>query len=142
MIQFRIHPIVAMLLFCGACSTVSTRIKERPLAFTKLSPAEQALVRAGKIQNGFSPDEVYLAWGKADKITPGSAQGKPSETWIYVGFRQEVIPYYEVIPQAAGRHGFVPDTIYSPIYVSHPYLRQQATFQNGKVVAWTKGQLP
>lgn len=146
MIHLRPYTIVAAaiaaLLFATACSTVSTRVKERPQAFGKLPPADQSLVQSGKVRNGFGMDAVYLAWGKADDIKPGNWQGKPSETWIYIGYRQETIPHYTVIPHAVGRRGFVPDTIYNPIYVSHPYVRAQATFVNGKVVAWSEGMLP
>ncbi len=142
MIHLRPCAIIAALLFCSACSTVSTRVKERPEAFAKLSPDDQTLVQLGKIENGFSTDAVYLAWGKADKIAQTAMNGKPSETWTYIGYRQETIPHYEVIPQAVAPGVFVPNTIYSPIYVSHPYTRRWVTFQNGKVVAWRVVQLP
>jgi hypothetical protein len=133
---------VAALFFGTACSTVSSRIKERPGAFQKLPPPEQALVQAGKIQNGFDADAVYLAWGKADGITQGATPGKPSETWTYIGYRQETIQYFDMGARPLGRRGFAPEPITTPIYVSHPYVRRQVVFQNGKVVAWSEGKLP
>ena len=146
MIHLRLHAIVAAalaaLFFGTGCSTVSTRIKERPQAFAKLPPADQSLVQSGKVRNGLGADAVYLAWGKADDIKPGSTQGKPSETWTYIGYRQETVQYFDVIPRPVGRHGFVADTISTPIYVSHPYVRRQVAFENGKVVAWSEGKLP
>ncbi len=133
----------AALLLAAGCSTVSSRIDNRPQAFQNLPPAEQALVRAGKIRVGFGTDAVYLAWGKADAIKPGMRQGKPSEIWTYTGYRQETIQHFEVIPGPGPRgRGFEPQPITTPIYELHPYIRRQAVFENGKVVAWSEGQLP
>lgn len=132
----------ATLLLATGCNTVSTRIKDRAQAFQKLPPAEQPLVKEGKIRTGFDMDAVYLAWGKADDIKTGKTLGKPSETWTYIGYEQETYQHFDVIPRAVGRRGFVPDTISTPVYEYHPYIRRQVVFENGKVVAWSEGQLP
>jgi hypothetical protein len=146
MVHLRRHAIeaaaLAALLLATACSTVSTRIKDRAQTFQQLPPAEQALVREGKIRTDFNADAVYLAWGKPDYIKPGITQGKPSETWTYIGYRQETIQHFDVEPRPVGRHSFAPEPITTPVYENHPYIRRQARFENGKVVAWSEGQLP
>lgn len=130
------------LLFLGtACSTVSTRIKEQPQTFSKLAPAQQDAVKAGKIQNGFDKDAVYLAWGKADDVSTKPVKGRPSEMWTYYGFRQETIPHYDAIPRYVGYGSFVPELVYSPVYINHQYVWRTVTFQNGKVIAWHEGEL-
>jgi hypothetical protein len=132
----------AGMLFATACSTVSSRINDNPQAFQKLPPEQQTLVKEGKILVGFDADAVLLAWGKADNVKPSAKNGKPAEVWTYIGYRQETIQHFDVIPRPVGRNCFVPEPITTPIYVSHPYIRRQALFQNGKVVAWSEGQLP
>ena len=144
--RLRQHAIAAATLaaafLAAGCDTVSTRIKDRAQAFQQLPPAEQVLVKEGKIRTGFGMDAVYLAWGKADYTKAGRTQGKPSVTWTYVGYQQETIQHFDVIPRAVGRHGFVPETITTPVYEYHPYIRRQVRFEDGKVVAWSEGQLP
>ena len=134
--------VILSALLAAACSTVSTRIDERPAAFRKLAPADQKLAAGGKIRVGFDADAVYLAWGKADSIKAGTTAGKPSETWTYIGYRQETIQHFDVIPRPVGKNHFAPEPVTTPVYENHPYIRRQALFQNGKVVAWSEGQLP
>jgi len=55
--------ITLILALLAGCSTVEDRIKEKPYAYSRLSPSDQALVRAGQVRNGFTQDQVYLAWG-------------------------------------------------------------------------------
>ena len=140
-------PPLATLLYCAlvfavlvsgaGCSTVSSRTEERPQAFNNLPQTERELVKQSKIKAGMSKDAVYIAFGKPDKTTPGTPDGKPGETWIYFGVRQQVISNYHVIPRPAGR-GFTTEMVYNPIYISHPYVRRQVFFQNEKVVAWNE----
>ncbi len=131
-----------MLLLGAACSTPSTRIKDSSQDYQRLPADEQTLVKEGKIRVGFDRDAVYLAWGKADKIAPGIKAGKPAETWTYIGYQQETVQHFDVIPRPIGRHQFSPEPITTPVYESHPYIRRQVLFENGKVVAWSEGQLP
>lgn len=138
---FHVAAALAALL-PAACSTVSTRVDERPAAFHKLPPADRQLVEEEKIRVGFDKDAVYLAWGKPDYIKPGLSAGKPSETWTYMGYRQETVQHFSVIPRPVGKNKFVPEPVAAPIYESHPYIRRQALFRDGKVVAWSEGQLP
>jgi hypothetical protein len=87
---------IAVLLsgLLAGCSTVDSRIKGNPLTFASLSPADQALVRRGGIREGMSRAEVYLAWGRPDRLRSGSRTGVPFEAWTYTTIRSEIAPGY------------------------------------------------
>src|SRR6186713_451559 len=53
------------------CTTVETRIAERPEAFRRLSPTDQTLVQQGRVRDGMSRDAVYIAWGPPSQRVPG-----------------------------------------------------------------------
>ncbi len=72
----------AALIF-AACSTPDSRIQSNQTAFNQLSPTDQAKIREGHIDIGFTPEMVVMALGEPDRrITQTSAQGA-SDIWIY-----------------------------------------------------------
>jgi outer membrane protein assembly factor BamE (lipoprotein component of BamABCDE complex) len=74
-----------MALLVG-CSTPDSRIKDSPAAFERLTPDQQALVKAGQIAPGFDMDAVRLALGDPDRtliITNASGQ---HQVWRYVTY--------------------------------------------------------
>ena len=74
---------VSLTFFFAGCTTIDTRIAERPEAFRSMSPADQALVQNGRIREGMSKDAVYIAWGPPSQRAPGRNRGSIVETWIY-----------------------------------------------------------
>ena len=74
---------LSVLLCATSCTTVETRIQEKPQAYQSLSPSDQALVQQGKIREGMSQDAVYIAWGAPSQHAPGRNRGHIVETWIY-----------------------------------------------------------
>ena len=85
---------LALALVLAGCSTPESRIKSNPQAYASLSPADQELVREGKIRVGLSRAAVFLAWGKPDRVRYGVRQGHPFEVWIYTTSRSAVLPSY------------------------------------------------
>jgi len=83
-----------IFLVLAGCSTVEDRIKEKPYAYAQLSATDQALVRSRHVRNGFTPDQVYLAWGKPDHVISGFRQGHPYEAWVYTTYRTVYTGYY------------------------------------------------
>jgi len=124
-------------LLLGGCSTVETRIGERPDAFHALSPSDQTLVRQGRIRAGLAPDAVYIAWGKPDEIRRGGGGGATFERWVYYGFRTEMLPdyHFNYMTRPVGRR-YYDWPLFLPTTVSTPYPYRWARFQNGRLTEW------
>lgn len=79
---------VAALMLAG-CSTVQSRIEEKSAVFNALPAETQSRIQQGLIDVGYTPDMVYIAMGKADRVVERST-GEGSETvWIYNDYYQE-----------------------------------------------------
>lgn len=74
-----------MALLAG-CDTPDTRIASSPQVFARLTPAEQALVKAGQIAVGFDKDTVHLALGDPTRITLTTDHNGQREIWHYVTY--------------------------------------------------------
>jgi hypothetical protein len=70
-------------LILAACSTVDSRIHEKPAVYSSLSPQDQALVKSGMVREGLPKGAVYIAWGAPEQIRSGSRNGHPYEAWVY-----------------------------------------------------------
>lgn len=115
--------LVALVAAGCATSTVESRKKERPTAYTSLPADQKSLVDQGKIQVGMTPDAVYLAWGPASEILESeSAQGHTT-VWVYYGEWAEEQRYW------IGRH-------LATDYYPRNYVRAEIVFQNGAVASW------
>lgn len=123
----------------AGCSTIQSRMKENPAAFQRLSPKQQQLVANGNVSEGMSKNAVYIAWGNPDRITYGSKRGTLDERWLYFGYDFTQVPSYDFFPVYAG--GFVyNDYIYSPQYVSTPYVDKGVVFEKERVVNWMRSR--
>jgi hypothetical protein len=150
-------------LVLSGCATIENRISQHPEIYNQLSPADQALVRQGRIREGMSMNAVWLAWGSPEQKGFGRMHGRSTETWIYRAYYNEYDPYYGGFGYpygygygyggfagggvfvGGGRHGHrrffaVYDPFYDPFFyprfrqVSYPY--KTVTFANGRVVAY------
>lgn len=127
-----------LCLALGACSTVESRIKERPQAFAALTPHQQALVRSGVVANGMPQDAVYIAWGKPDLVTAGQRHGKFAETWFYYGTRTTTSVGFAT---GFGCGPYSAITASFPLTVQEEILRAWAAFEDRVLVAWEKARL-
>jgi outer membrane protein assembly factor BamE (lipoprotein component of BamABCDE complex) len=76
-----IFTFTALLLAVSGCNTIDHRIGEKSDAFNQLDPKAQAEIRQGGVQVGYTPDMVYMALGKPDKIE--------GNTWYYKLYSEE-----------------------------------------------------
>lgn len=131
-------PLVGTLLLCllllAACETLDSRLARNQEALKNSPPEHQSLIQQGRIQVGFTPTEVYLAWGAAShKSFTESSQGL-EETWFYTVTQTET--YYRE-ERYYDRHYDVWR------YVDRPYQRyvesifQTVIFSNGVVASFT-----
>ena len=56
-------------LVLAGCATPEARIRENPAAFDRATPAQQELIKQGKVAIGFDEALVQLALGVPDRIT-------------------------------------------------------------------------
>ncbi len=127
----------ALLLLQGCYSTPVSRIGDNLEIFASLPLEHQSLVRQGLISEGMSMDAVYLAWGSPDQFAESLEKGVKDVSWLYIGYRTEVVPGYTWAPYR-GRYcdSYYGYPRYSPNYISVPYLYRKVTFRDGRVVAY------
>ncbi|MEJ6642410.1 MAG: hypothetical protein QNL33_04055 [Akkermansiaceae bacterium] len=142
-------PLVAFLFTSCASQTPAGRIEKNPALYNDLNTSEQALVRAGRIENGMTPNAVYLAWGKADSRSEGEHEGKRFERWNYIG----LAPVYNQSYYSGFGYGYHDyygrrgrGRSYTPYYGNAlqvdyvPYRAAWVDFQNGRVKNWQRGR--
>jgi outer membrane protein assembly factor BamE (lipoprotein component of BamABCDE complex) len=82
--------ILSSAVFCLAllsgCETPDTRIRNSPDIFARLTPDQQALVKAGQIAVGFDMDAVKLALGDPTHITVNTDKTGQHEVWHYTTY--------------------------------------------------------
>jgi len=145
-----------LIFLVAGCTTVETRISERPEAFRSMSPRDQTLVQQGRIREGMSQDAVYIAWGPPSQRAPGRNRGSIVETWIYdaTAVGDYPGPFFYGSPYGYGLgYGYFGggyrsrfyrqlfyDPFYDPFFYSHAniirYPDRTVSFQNGRVIAY------
>lgn len=118
----------------AACSTPESRIEKNPAAYASFPPDVQASVKQGKISIGYTPDMVFVAWGKPDNKKQIIEANVKKDLWIYLGSRQEFDGYDMVEVPRVGPNGVTGIYIdQRPRFKTTYYERASVTFTNGKV---------
>ncbi len=129
----------ALALLAGAfvgCSTPATRIQKNLEAYNRLPPAQQQLIKEGKIAMGFDQTAVMLALGEPDRVRERTDARGTSEVWVYTEWETgSGAPLYTGFYHRCFRYEY-------PYYLYAPYRRERdmirVTFKEGKVVAIDK----
>lgn len=75
------------LLFAGCESTgVTARIQEKRAVYATLAQEQQQMIQSGGLDVGYSPDMVYLAFGKPSRIETKNGADGPVTVWTYTRF--------------------------------------------------------
>jgi hypothetical protein len=77
---------VVLAVLMGGCATPESRIRENPQAFARLTPPQQALVRAGQVAPGFDMDAVRLALGDPDHVMVVTSASGRRQIWRYLAY--------------------------------------------------------
>ena len=125
----------AALVLAVGCATPDARIRQNPEFFAQLSPAEQQLIREGKVALGFTPEMVKLALGDPDRIYLRTDASGTSESWSYTSYEGPdglllYRGYYHRYHRGWG------DPFY-PYYLSYPGRREREYFK----VVFTDGRV-
>ena len=112
-------------LFFGACSTPASRIDADPATFNRLTPPQQALVKAGQVSIGMDMSAVKLALGDPDRITMRTDSTGQSQIWHYVTYEDNGVVLYTGYYHRGWRRGgwggwgwWGPDY---PYYMDYPH---------------------
>ena len=70
-------------LLLSACSTVDSRIARQRAEFSSWPPEVQDKVAAGKIDLGFTPEQVLVALGEPDRRFTRTTSDGTSAIWSY-----------------------------------------------------------
>lgn len=73
-------------LFLAGCSTPATRIQQNPAAFDRATPAQQELIKQGKVDIGFDTELVELALGAPDRTKERIDASGKKFIWSYVNY--------------------------------------------------------
>lgn len=137
-ILFRLLLVSAVAGLCLAgCSTPETRIKANPEAFARLTPQQQAMVKAGQIGLGFDQEAVKLALGDPDRVAVRTDAKGETVIWQYVTYESDgrilYTGYYH-----SGRRWWGWGSPY-PYYLDYPERRVRdrfrVEFKAGRVVS-------
>lgn len=126
-------------LWLAGCSTPASRIKANPEAFQRLTPQQQALVKAGQVGLGFDFEAVKLALGDPDRVTTRTDTDGTTTIWHYLTYEADgrllYTGYYHSWRGRWGWPGY-------PYYLDYPYRqvrdRFRVEFQDGQVTAITQ----
>ncbi len=118
--------VVAGLVVLAGCATPQSRIDRNPQIFSTLSPADQQLIKDGKIAVGFTPDMVKLALGDPDRIYMRTDAAGTNETWSYTTYEtDDGVLLYRGYYHRYYRWG----DPYFPYYTAFPARREHETFR-------------
>jgi outer membrane protein assembly factor BamE (lipoprotein component of BamABCDE complex) len=78
--------LLGIVAFFFGCSTPASRIDKNPETFSRLTPDQQALIRAGKVGISFDKDMVRLALGEPERVSVRTDASGKREIWKYVSY--------------------------------------------------------
>lgn len=131
-------PLTCGLLLCllllAGCETLENRLLRNQALFKGLPPQHQSLIQQGRLQVGFTPTEVYLAWGApSHKAVTENAEGS-LETWFYTMTQTET--YYRE-ERYYDRDLDIWRYVDRPYHRYLEYLYQEAVFKDGALDSFT-----
>lgn len=75
--------LAALAAALAACSTPESRIRKNRAAYESWPPEVQALVKQGRVDVGFTAEQVRVALGKPDRVYTRKTADSVQEVWSY-----------------------------------------------------------
>ena len=137
---------VALLLAACAAATPGSRVAQAPRLFEVLPAPQKQAVLEGRVLEGMTPDAVYLAWGRPDRVTRGSQNGTPFEIWRFT----ELQPVYRSsvhvgLGYGYGHYGYGRGGYYDPAFAALetgpdyvPVTAAMVRFSRNRVTGWER----
>jgi hypothetical protein len=126
-----ITPLALCALLAACATTPESRIARNPALFDSLGVAEQAQIRAGRVQPGFTPDMVLLALGKPHRTLSRTTPQGQTLVWLY--FAPDAVPVRSRVLFDAPAHST--SSAWVTIQQPDPVPRVRVEFLDGTVSA-------
>jgi len=121
-------------LFLAGCATPDSRIRQNPAAFDRATPAQQDLIKKGKVDIGFDEDLVELSLGVPDRTRERIDANGKEVIWSYVNYEGED---GAILYRGWYHRGYWGGPRYA-YFADYPSRRERehfrVVFKNGKVV--------
>jgi len=75
--------VTALSFVVGGCSTTDSRIKDNQAAFNAAPAEVQTKIRDGKVEVGFTEEQVLMALGKPDRRYTRTTAAGTTDIWAY-----------------------------------------------------------
>lgn len=125
---------VLTLLLTSCATPLERRITRNPELYSKLSEPEKQSVQRGEIREGMSKDAVFFMWGKPDRVSNGTREGKNFERWSYTNYEPIYRPTIYGGVGLDGGCGFHDPYLFGgPVVDYVPTQGASVEFVNGKV---------
>lgn len=128
-----------LALAAAGCSTIESRIEQNQDYFDSLPAADQAQIRGGKIDLGFTPDSVRIALGEPQRKFVRRTASGDTETWLYFDVTQTLDRQHADIDGLSytgpGGGRITGGTAWITIRQDRESLVARVEFRNGRVSA-------
>jgi hypothetical protein len=126
-----------LLLLAGCASTPAKRIEQNQKVFDALPVADQARIRGGQIDLGYTPDMTRIALGEPQrKLVRRTAEGS-AEIWTYTEnvtrYERQHVDIDGLSIAGAGGIRSTSGGAWITVLQDREYVRQRVEFRNGVV---------
>lgn len=122
-----------LLCACATAPTRAQRIKANAQEFSSFPPDVQANIRAGRIETGYTPDMVLMAFGEPKRRYTETSERGVTEVWTYTEEAPRVGGMFS-LGFGGGRGPFGYGIGISEAGSPHVLERTRVIFQNGLVI--------
>ena len=128
----------ALLLLAG-CATPERRIEQNRELFDSLPVADQARIRGGKIDLGYNPDMVRIAFGEPQRRLVRRSSLGDAEIWLYLGvdrrFDRQRADIDGLSVSGPGGSRSITGSAWVNVAQEREFIRARVEFLNGAVAA-------
>lgn len=131
------HRAIGLILAAAAmaaCQSPQSRIRKNQAAFDASTPESQRAITEGRVEVGFTPEQVVMSLGKPERISTKKTAESTQEVWAYgAGGGSRVGIGFGLSSFGGGGGSSFGSSIGVDTDVSDPKARVRVVFENGKV---------
>ena len=131
--------LMGVLLLAAGCATPEYRIRKNPALFAAFPTNVQANVRSGLVDVGYTPDMVYIALGRPNRVIERTTSEGRFEIWVYtdITYSTEFAPIETTYWYRTHRGDLrlARDWSWIDVQQRHEYEILRVEFKDGKVLA-------